>query len=262
MKKALSIIILSLMAYYTYAQNLYVGSFYVTSTEEEKLYGDGGDKWASRLIPICDLFNYEQPDVLGLQSLTESQLSQISKRMTGYRATGDILYKSSLQLDSCGTVSEMPDGSTCSWVCLQKDGKAFFVFNICFSTELSVAVSSATRVRTAVGDINSGNLPCFVVGYLGVSDSKTAYSRFTTRFYDCFKQAPVVSAEYGTVNNFDLEANHGADRFDFVFASKNVSIKAYGQLQSAYYSQQSDGSYKRRLLSTHFPVMAKVSLTK
>ena len=125
----------------------------------------------------------------------------------------------------------------------------------------SVAVSSATRVRTAVGEINPSNLPCFVVGYLGASDSKTPYSRFTTRFYDCYKQASVVSAEYGTVNNFDLEANHGADRFDFVFASKNVSVKAYGQLQSAYYTQES-GVYKRRLLSTHFPVMAKVSLTK
>jgi len=261
MKKTLSIIILSMVAYCTYAQNLYIGSFYVTTTDEEKLYGDGGDKWTTRMTPICDLFNYEQPDVLGLQSYTDSQLSQISKRMTGYKAEGDIIYKNSLQLDSCGTVSEMPEGSTCSWVCLQKDGKAFFVFNICFSTELSVAVSSATRVRTAVGEINPSNLPCFVVGYLGASDSKTPYSRFTTRFYDCYKQAPVVSAEYGTVNNFDLEANHGADRFDFVFASKNVSVKAYGQLQSAYYTQES-GVYKRRLLSTHFPVMAKVSLTK
>ena len=263
MKKTLSIIILSLVAYCTYAQNLYIGSFYVTSTEEEKLYGDGGDKWTSRMTPICDLFNYEQPDVLGLQSFTDSQFSQITRRMTGYSVSGDILYKSSLQLDSCGIVSEMPEGSTCSWVRLQKDGKAFYVFNICFSTELSVSTSSASRVRTAIGEINPDNLPCFVVGYLGVSESKAPYSRFTVRFNDCFKQAPVVSAEYGTVNNFDLEANHGTDRFDFVFASKNnVTIKAYGQLQSAYYTHETDGSYKRRLLSTHFPVMSKVSLSK
>ncbi|MBO4841509.1 MAG: hypothetical protein J5524_10495 [Bacteroidaceae bacterium] len=263
MRKTLTIIILFLMTYCAYAQNLYIGSFYVTSADEEKLYGDGGDKWTNRMTPICDLFNYEQPDVLGLQSFTESQLSQITRRMTGYSVAGDILYKSSLQLDSCGTVSEMPEGSICSWVRLQKDDKAFYVFNICFSTELSVSVSSASRVRTAITEINPDNLPCFVVGYLGVSESKAPYSRFTVKFNDCFKQAPVVSAEYGTINNFDLEANHGTDRFDFVFASKNnVTVKAYGQLQSAYFTQESGGGYKRRLLSTHFPVMAKVSLSK
>lgn len=244
------------------AQNLYIGSFYVTTTEEEKLYGDGGDKWTTRLGIIADLFNFEQPDVLGLQSLTESQLTQISRRMTSHNAAGDILYSKSLQLDTCGVVSDMPEGSTCSFARLQKDGKAFYVFNVCFSSELTVASPSATRVRTAVGEINTENKPCFIIGYLGTNETKAPYSRLNLKFNDCYKQASVVSAEYGTVNNFDLEANHKADRYDFVFASKTVTVNAYGQLQSAYYTLEQDGSYKRRLPSTHFPVMAKVTLLK
>ena len=263
MKKALSIIILSLMAYCTYAQNLYVGSYYVTSTDEEKLYGDGNDKWSTRMPVICDMLNFEQPDVLGLQSLASNQLSQVVKRMASYyNVSGDILYNKSLELDSCGTVSDMPEGSTCSWVRLQKEGKAFYVFNICFSTEATVAQTSATRIRNAVGEINPDNLPCFIIGFLGVNESKTPYSRLVAKFNDCYTKASVVSAEYGTVNNFDLAANHGTERFDFVFASKNVTVKAYGQLQYAYYTLESDGTYKRRLPSTHFPVMAKVSLSK
>lgn len=260
MKKTILFFIISMAAFCAYAQNLYIGSFYVTSTDEEKTLGNGGDKWATRRPIITDMFNFEQPDVLGLQSGTSTQMSGIKQRMSSYSLVGDILYNKALELVSNGSVDEMPEGSTCSWAKLQKEESVFYVFNICFATDADVASASATRVIEAVKEINTENLPFFVVGYLGVSEKKTAYSRLNANYLDCYKKASVVSAEYGTVNNFDLAANHGTDRFDFVFASKNVSIQAYGQLQYAYYTQNSDGSYKRRLPSAHFPVMAKVTL--
>ena len=245
-----------------FSQDLYIGSFYVTTTDEEKLYGDGGDKWASRLPVICDMFNFEQPDVLGLQSLTASQSTSIYARMkSSFNIEGNILYnKNTLELVESGNVEEMPEGSTCSWAKLQKEESAFYVFNICFSTDNTIATPSATRVREAISEINTEDLPCFIVGYLGVNASKSAYSRLNSKYPDSYTKASVVSAEYGTVNNFDLAANHGSDRYDFVFASSKVTVKAYGQLQSGYYTKESDGNYKRRLLSTHFPVMAKVKL--
>ena len=52
MKKTLSFIIISMIASCVFSQDLYIGSFYVTTTDEEKLYGDGGDKWANRLPVI------------------------------------------------------------------------------------------------------------------------------------------------------------------------------------------------------------------
>ena len=260
MKKSLSFTILFLMAFCAFAQNLYIGSFYVTTTDEEKLYGDGGDKWANRRNIICDIFNFEQPDVLGLQSLTESQLGNIKQRMTSYNVAGNILFNKSLELISNGIVEEMPEGSTCSWAKLKKGETAFYVFNVCFSTDASVGSASSTRILAAVEEINTENIPCFVVGFLGGNEKKTVYTKLSARYLDCFKKASVVSAEYGTANNFNLSANHGTDRFDFIFASKNVSINSYGQLQYAYYTKESDGSYKRRLPSTQFPVMAKVTL--
>ena len=266
MKKILSYIILSfIICHLSYsparAQNLYIGSFYVTTTDEEALYGDGGDKWQNRRTPICDMFNFEQPDVLGLQSLTDSQLSFIKLRLTNYNAAGDILYnKIALELDTCGTVSDMPEGSTCSWAKLQKGEKAFYVFNICFSTQATVATTSSTKVISAIGDINTEKLPCFIVGFLGVNETKTAYTRLNSRYYDSYNRTTIHSAEFGTVNNFDLAANHGSDRFDFIFVPRNATVKAYGQLQYGYFTKESDGNYKRRLLSTHFPVMAKVTL--
>ena len=261
MKKTSLFIFLFLVTFCAYAQNLYIGSFYVTSTAEESLYGDGNDKWTKRMPIISDMFNFEQPDVLGLQSLTEAQLGQLSRRLTNYYAAGDILYnKNTLTLDTCGVVADMPEGSTCSGARLQKDGKAFYVFNICFPADINGALTASTRIRTATGEINTENLPSFVVGCLGVNETRSAYTRMVARYNDCFKVASSVSAEYGTVNNFNLAANHGIERFDFVFASKTVSVKAYGQLQYGYFTQESDGSYKRRLPSTHFPVMAKVTL--
>ena len=245
----------------THAQNLYIGSFYVTTTDEEKLYGDGGDKWANRRPVICDMFNFEQPDVLGLQSATSVQITQMMQRLTNYTAAGDILFnKTTLQMDTCGVVDEMPEGNTCSWARLRKGEKAFYVFNVCFSTDANVGSTAAARVTTAIGEINTDKLLCFVIGDLGSNEKKAAYTRLATRYYDCYKQAPVVSAEYGTKSDFDLAANHGTDRYDFIFAPRNVSIQAYGQLQYAYFTKEADGSYKRRQLSTHFPVMAKVTL--
>jgi len=267
MKKTLSYITLSLFYLFNFspfiasAQDLYIGSFYVTTTEEEKLYGDGGDKWATRMPVICDMFNFEQPDVLGLQSLTSAQLSAVTKRLTNYNGAGDILYnKTTVELDSCGTVEGMPEGSTCSWARLTKEETSFYVFNICFSTENTVASSSATRVLSAIGEINPEKLPTFIVGDLGVNETKTAYTRLNTRYPDSYTKAAAVSAEYGTKSDFDLDANHGTNRYDFVFAPKTATVKAYGQLQYGYYTKESDGNYKRRLLSTHFPVMAKVTL--
>lgn len=260
MKKTISFIIIALMACCTFAQNLYIGSFYVTTTDEEKLYGDGGDKWTTRRNTISDMFNFEQPDVLGLQSATQVQISNLTQRMSTYKAARDILYSKSLELADSGQVADMPEGSTCSWAKLTKGDKTFFVFNVCFSTDNSIASTSATRILEAVDEINTEGQPFFVIGNLGSNEKKTAYAKLCARYQDCYKKASVVSAEYGTVNNFDLEANHSADRFDFVFASRTVTVNAYGQLQYAYFTKESDNSYKRRLPSTHFPVMAKVTL--
>lgn len=270
MKKTISFTLLLFLAQWSmfngqcstaYAQEeLYIGSFYVTSTDEESLYGDGGDKWANRRNIICEMFNFEQPDVLGLQSLTDAQLKHITRYTTNHDAAGDILYnKTTLTLDTCGTVEEIPEGSTCSWARFRKGETAFYVFNACFSTNLSVATSSATKLLTAIGQINTEGLPCFIVGDLGVNETKTPYTRINSRYPDTYTKAPVKSAEYGTKSDFDLAANHGTERFDFVFASKTVTVKAYGQLQYGYYTKESDGTYKRRLPSTHFPVMAKVT---
>ena len=267
MKKSISFLIISLMAVCAAAQDLYIGSFYVTTESEEKLYGDGNDKWTTRKNVVCEMFRFERPDVLGLQSVSSAQLSSIRTGMntglTGvvaYKMAGDILYNSKVvELDTCSVVDGMPEGGTCSWAKMQKDGKTFYVFNMCLAD--SVATTGITRIRAAADAINQENAACFLVGYLGVNETKPAYTRMIAKYNDCHAKAPIISEEYGTVNNFDLEDNHSSNRYDFVCASKNVTnIKAYGQLQYGYFTQMSDGSYKRRLPSTHFPVMVKLTL--
>ena len=246
-----------MIAFCAAAQDLYIGSFYVTSTNDESSFGDGKDKWTTRRTHIYNMFKFELPDVLGLQGLTSAQLSQMRINM-GYNGAGDILYSKSLELDTCGTVTDMPEGNTCSWARLKKDGTAFYVFNFCFTPDS--ALVSTMRLRTAAGEINTENLPSFAVGYLGAKQTTTAYSRLTAKFIDCYTKATIKSAEFGTINNFDLENNHGTDRYDFVMASAGISVKAYGQLQYGYFTLEADNSHKRRQLSTHFPVMAKVTL--
>ena len=259
MKRTLSLLIISLLTLCSKAQDIYVGSFYITSTDEEATLADGKNKWSARMPYIVDMLKFEQPDVLGLQSFTSSQFSALTIRLTTHAAAGDILYnKTTVLLDTCGTVEGLAEGCSCSWAKMQKDGRDFFVFNFCLTPDGSA--TAATRIRTALTALNPDGLPCFLMGYLGVSEGKSAYTRLSSRYNDCYQAAPVVSAEYGTVSNFDLEANHDSSRFDFIFASKNISLKAYGQLQYGYFTKETDGTYKRRQLSAHHPVMVKATL--
>lgn len=264
MKRSITSVIIILMAACAFAQDLYIGSFYVTTTDEEKLYGDGKNRWTTRKSHICNMFKYEMPDVLGLQSATEGQLTSIktgmNSGMTGlasYNLACGILYNNTCQLDTCGTIDGLPDSCTCSWAKLRKEETDFYVFNIYFTPDS--AQQAVNHLRTSITAMELGNAPIFIVGYLGVNETKTAYTRMTGRYPDSYIKATYKSAEYGTVNNFDLENNHGSNRYDFVFVSKNITVKAYGQLQSAYFSSDS-GAYTRRLPSTHFPVMAKVKM--
>lgn len=261
MKTTISFIFSFLMTVCVLAQDVYVGSFYITTVTEEREYGDGKNNWSNRLLIIGDMFNFEQPDVLGLQGGTTTQMNSIYRKLTGYKISGDIIYNNkSVQLDTCNVVENMPEGSTCSWAKLKKGEKAFYVFNCNFSTNLTTAIASATSVLSAINTINAENLPCFIVGYLGSNETKEPHNSIARRYYDCYSQSPIVSAEYGTVNNFDLENNHGTERYDFVFASKTgITIRAYGQLEYAYLTSGDDG-YVRRLPSTHFPVMVKARL--
>ena len=265
MKRSFTLIIISLVALCAAAQDLYIGSFYVTSTDEESQYGDGKDKWSVRKPIICEMFRYEKPDILGLQGATSSQMSTIRtglntgmQGLLSYKLAGNILYNNTCELDTCNSVEGFPEGCSCSWAKLRKEEKDFYVFNICFTPD--DAYTSANRLRTTITEINTENLPCFIVGSLGTKEATQAYNRITARYNDAYAKAPIISAEYGTVNNFDLENNHSSDRFDFVFTPKTgVTIKAYGQMQNGYYTSESDG-YKRRLPSTHFPVMVKLKM--
>lgn len=261
MKTTIAFISCFLMTVCTLAQDVYIGSFYITSTTEEKQYGDGKNIWSKRLPIIGDMFNFEQPDVLGLQGGTTTQMNSIFRKLTGYKISGDIIYNNrNVQMDTCNVVENMPEGSTCSWAKMRKGEKAFYVFNFSFSTDLTQATASSTSVINAINAINTENLPCFIVGNLGCNETTEPYNRLAGEYYDCYTHSPIVSAEYGTVNNFDLENNHSNDRYDFVFASKTgVTIRAYGQLEYAYLTSET-GGYVRRLPSTHFPVMVKARL--
>ena len=155
MKRSITSVIIILMAACAFAQDLYIGSFYVTTTDEEKLYGDGKNRWTTRKSHICNMFKYEMPDVLGLQSATESQLTSIktgmNSGMTGlasYNLAGGILYNNTCQLDTCGTIDGLPDSCTCWWAKLRKEETDFYVFNIYFTPDS--AQQAVNHLRTSI----------------------------------------------------------------------------------------------------------------
>ena len=165
MKRTISFFIISLMAFCVYAQNLYIGTCYVTTVEEDSISSDKGDKWTNRVSVLCDMFKFEQPDVLGLQAYNSTQLAQIKQRVSTHSAAGDILYnRTKIQMDNCGVVDNLREGCSCSWAKLKIEERYFYVFNFSFTTSTTDAASSATVVRSAVTNINTESLPVFVIG--------------------------------------------------------------------------------------------------
>ena len=256
------IVCLLLSVLCTKAQELYIGSLYVTTPTEETQYGDGNDVWANRLPVICDMFNFEQADVLGLQALTADQLTALTQGMSPYLSTGNILYNNTLQLLESGNVSDLSAAGTCNWAKLKKEGTAFYVFNMFLNTTSSSEANTlVSQILQAVAQVNTGNLPCFIIGDMGLDATSQAYSTLAAQYSDCFTKARIVSAELGTKNDFDINACHGSERYDFIFAPQSSSVTSYGQLQYGYFTKEADESYKRRSPSTHYPVMAKVNLS-
>lgn len=287
MKRMILTLAVALGAFAAHAQQLYIGSYNVTSTAEEGSYGDGNDKWANRMPVICDMFNFEQADVVGMQSMDKDQYADLRSGMAGYQTVGvgaddgeeaglfapifcnsatvELLESGHFWLsdtpDKASKFSGAANSQVCTWAKLRKGQSAFYVFNVCLDTNADIAKASASLVLGRMQEMNGDGLPCFLTASIGADEQSEVYAQLAAQLADAYASAGVVSAEYGTLNAFNLASNHGTSRYDFVFAgTSGINVDSYGQLQYGYFTT-SGGNATRRLPSAHFPVMAKATLS-
>jgi len=245
------------------AQSLFVGSYNIRNHNS----GDDreGNVWGTRCKVICDLINFEDPDIFGSQEVLHPQLQDMLAGLDGYKYVGvgrddgkqggeysPIFYKKSrLKLLRNGNfwLNETPDTPKlgwdaaciriCSWGEFEQIGTGFrfFYFNLHMDHVGVVARREGAKlVVRKIKEITKG-APAVLTGDFNVDQNDEIYTIFTKS--GVLKDSYVCSkhrfAENGTFNSFDSDLKTNS-RIDHVFVSPKFNVSRYGVMTDCYWT--------------------------
>lgn len=86
MKRNLTLLLSLLLSAWAFGQQLYVGTYNVRYENS----GDSvaGNVWSKRCQVICDLINFEHPDIFGTQEVLHPQLENMKRHLDQYNYIG------------------------------------------------------------------------------------------------------------------------------------------------------------------------------
>lgn len=239
---------------------------------------DSLDPWQHRKEMIKGLVTFHDFDVFGTQEGFKHQLEDILD-LENYAYVGvgrddgvaagehsAIFYKKNkfdVLKNGDFWYSETPDTPSlgwdatcchriCSWVQLKdkENGKTFFVFNSHYDHEGEEArKNSSTLLLSKIEEI-AGNNTVFCTGDFNATPNSEPIQIIYND--ETLKDSYLISEQkpYGTeatFNNFRVKHSTNS-RIDYIWVSKNISIKKYGTLNDIQYGH---------FPSDHYPVMVK-----
>ncbi len=247
------------------AQSIFVGTYNIrnrNSGDEKK-----GNVWATRCKVICDMINFEAPDVFGTQEVLVGQLRDLRAGLDNYDFIGvgrddgkeageysALFYKKDhLTLLNHGDfwLNETPDKPKFGWdaacirICTwgefkQKEtGFRFFHFNLHMDHVGIVARREAAKlIVKKVREIAKG-VPVVVTGDFNVDQNNEIFKTFTDSgiLKDSYTAARLRFAENGTFNSFNTNF-WSSSRIDHVFVSPEFAVDRYGILTNAYWTSK------------------------
>lgn len=272
MKRIAFLSLTLLLALAVEGQNLYVGTYNIRNKNSyDSLQGN---EWQVRSKVICDLINFEQPDIFGTQEALIGQIRDMLPLLDGYRYIGvaredghlsgehsAIFYKvDRLQLIDSGnfwlsTTPYQPSKGwdaacvrICSWGEFKElsSGRHFFFFNLHMDhVGVEARRQGAQLVVRQIDSIAHG-LPAILTGDFNVDQTNEIYSIFTQQGHltDSYEVAPLRLCENGTFNSFrsDLKTT---SRIDHIFLTSHFAVDRYGVLTLGYWTpRQSTTSEK------------------
>lgn len=272
MKRIAFLSLTLLLALAVEGQNLYVGTYNIRNKNSyDSLQGN---VWQVRSKVICDLINFEQPDIFGTQEALIGQIRDMLPLLDGYRYIGvaredghlsgehsAIFYKvDRLQLIDSGnfwlsTTPHQPSKGwdaacvrICSWGEFKElsSGRHFFFFNLHMDhVGVEARRQGAQLVVRQIDSIAHG-LPAILTGDFNVDQTNEIYSIFTQQGHltDSYEAAPLRLCENGTFNSFrsDLKTT---SRIDHIFLTSHFAVDRYGVLTLGYWTpRQSTTSEK------------------
>lgn len=276
------------------AQGLLVGTYNVRYENDDDLRKGNG--WSARVRVICDLLNFEQPDIFGTQEAKVGQINDLLAGLDGYGYIGvgrddgkeageysAIFYrKDRVRLLDGGHfwLSEHPErpglgwDAACTRICTWgkfmdlQGGKPFFFFNLHMDHVGIVARRESaklvvSRIRAMAGEQTA----VVLTGDFNADQHDEVYRLFVESglLQDTYTLARHRFAENGTFVDYDGERKTSS-RIDHVFVSHTFAVDRYAILTDGYWTadttrQSLPGGrrhYVRRLPSDHYPVFAKI----
>lgn len=245
------------------AQSIFVGTYNIrnrNSGDEKK-----GEVWSTRCKVICDMINFEAPDVFGTQEVLVGQLRDLRAGLDNYDYIGvgrddgkeageysALFYKKDhLTLLNNGNfwLNETPDKPKLGWdaacirICTWGEFKQkttdfrFFHFNLHMDHVGIVARREAAKlIVKKIREIAKG-APVVVTGDFNVDQTNEIFKIFTDSgiLKDSYSAARLRFAENGTFNSFNTNF-WSSSRIDHVFVSPEFAVDRYGILTNAYWT--------------------------
>lgn len=250
------------------AQSLFVGTYNVRNqNDDDQREGNG---WPQRVSVICDMINFEQPDIFGTQEAKIGQVRDMLRLLDGYDYIGvaredgkedgehsAIFFKKDyLQLLDHGDfwLSETPDRPGLGWdaacvrICTwgkfrdKRTKMKFYYFNLHMDHVGVVARREGAKlVVKKIQELTDGKTPVILTGDFNVDQNDEIYTIFTNSglLNDSYAVAKQRFCENGTFNAFkpDLKTQ---SRIDHIFLSPKFEVNHYGVLTNCYWTPSAD----------------------
>lgn len=264
MKKSILLIVMLFLFSGVEAQSMFVGTFNLRNDNK----GDvkNGNGWTLRCPVVCNMINFEAPDLWGTQEMLAHQMKDLVAGLDGYAYIGvgrddgkqggefsPIFYKKAkYKVLKKGNfwLSEHPEKPgllgwdaacprICSWGYFKdiKTNFCFYYFNLHMDHIGVVARrESAKLIIAKIKEICKG-APVILTGDFNVDQTNEIYAIFTNSgvLKDSYVYSKHRFAENGTFNNFDSEMKTDS-RIDHVFVSPAFSVNYYGVLTNGYWT--------------------------
>lgn len=274
--KRILIMMLILAGNFAMGQNLRM----ITYNIRLNLASDGVNAWPNRKDQVCQLLDYHQAEIFGLQEALIDQIKDIEAQMPKFKYVGvgrddgkqagefsPIFYDTDKfkPIRNGGFwLSETPDkpskgwdaafNRVCTWIVLKenKSGDKFMVFCTHFDhMGLKAKTESAKLIIKKIKELNTEKLPVILMGDFNSTPETDAYITMTSALKDSraiSKKPPY--GPVGTFNSFNWNAPM-KERIDYFFVNDKVEVKRYAVLTD---------SKDQRFPSDHQPVLVVLEL--
>ena len=271
------------------AQSLYVGAYNIRNQNDYDV--QNGNGWERRCPVICDMINFEDLDLFGMEEVLVGQLHDLLKGLDGYSYIGvgrddgkeggeysPIFYKTAkFKLLNSGYFWLAPNttypnkgwDAACIRICTwghfedRQTKKIFWHFNLHMDHMGVVARRESAKLVVSKIREFCKDEPVILSGDFNVDQTNEIYSIFTKSgiLKDSYASAKHRFAENGTFNNFNPNIKTDS-RIDHIFVSPSFSVNGYAVLTNCYWTpvqgntDTKDVKYQPRTPSDHYPVVA------